>query len=98
MSQTHDNSKKRRTRSLALVLAAWVFIGGQALLAAGSIYNYNCVSTENEEVANSNSMPWELIGHGANRVRLIAMQGRNRKSSETSRCSWRSPTPWAWRA
>lgn len=76
MSQTHDNSKKRRTRSLALVLAAWVFIGGQALLAAGSIYNYNCVSTENEEVANSNSMPWELIGHGANRVRLIAMQAQ----------------------
>ena len=73
MSATHDN-KKRRTRSLALVLLAWVFIGGQALLAAGSIYNYNTVSTENE--ATDASMPWGLIGQGANRVRLIAMQAQ----------------------
>lgn len=75
MSQTHDNSKKRHTRSLALVLAAWVFIGGQALLAAGSIYNYNTVSTDEKEVANSH-MPWDLIGQGANRVRVIAMQAQ----------------------
>ena len=73
MSATHDN-KKRRTRSLALVLLAWVFIGGQALLAAGSIYNYNTVSPENE--ATDASMPWGLIGQGANRVRLIAMQAQ----------------------
>ncbi len=73
MSATHDN-KKRRTRSLALVLLAWVFISGQALLAAGSIYNYNTVSTETE--ATDASMPWGLIGQGANRVRLIAMQAQ----------------------
>ncbi len=75
MSQAHDNNKKRRTRSLALVLVAWVFIGGQALLAAGSIYNYNTVSSEEQEVEKAN-MPWEIIGHGATRVRLIAMQAQ----------------------
>lgn len=73
MSTTHDN-KKRRTRSLALVLVAWIFISGQALLAAGSIYNYNTVSSEEEAVESG--MPWGLIGQGANRVRLIAMQAQ----------------------
>ncbi len=76
MSATHDN-KKRRTRSLVLVLLAWVFIGGQALLAAGSIYNYNTISNDggNKEVAEG-SLPWGLIGQGANRVRLIATQAQ----------------------
>ncbi len=81
MSASND-SKKRRTRSLALVLVAWVFIGGQALLAAGSIYNYQTVGkeTENQNKQNDevveNNMPWGLIGQGANRVRLIAMQAQ----------------------
>lgn len=76
MSGTNDNSKKRRTRSLALVLVAWVFIGGQALLAAGSIYNYNTVRSSEEEELAENNMPWGLIGQGANRVRLIALQAQ----------------------
>ncbi|MDY0356715.1 MAG: hypothetical protein RBR19_12605 [Sedimentisphaerales bacterium] len=76
MSATQDN-KKRRTRSLVLVLLAWVFIGGQALLAAGSIYNYNTIGNDggNEEAAQG-SLPWGLIGQGANRVRLIATQAQ----------------------
>ncbi len=36
----NSNSKKPATRSRVLVLLAWVFIGGQALFAAGSMYNY----------------------------------------------------------
>jgi len=57
MSAAQDN-KKRRTRSLVLVLLAWVFIGGQALLAAGSIYNYKAISNDggNEEAAEG-SLP-----------------------------------------
>ena len=78
MSTTRDSKKKRRTRSLALILAAWVFIGGQALLAAGSIYNYNTAKAgeaKEEELAEA-GMPWGLIGQGATRVRLIAMQAQ----------------------
>jgi hypothetical protein len=79
MSATRDNNKKRHTRSLALVLMAWVFIGGQALLAAGSIYNYKAVNSDKdkkEEVTEPTSMPWGLIGQGANRVRMIATQAQ----------------------
>ncbi len=79
MSASND-SKKRRTRSLALILVAWVFIGGQALLAAGSIYNYKTVASESEsnekEEVVENHVPWGLIGQGASRVRLIAMQAQ----------------------
>lgn len=78
---THDNDKKRPARSLVLVLVAWVFIGGQALLAAGSIYNYNAVSTNQDKTKDTKekeavepSLPWGLIGQSSNRVRLIAMQ------------------------
>lgn len=80
MSITRDNDKKRHTRSLVLVLVAWVFIGGQALLAAGSIYNYSSAANDKEkdkgkqeEVAQP-SMPWGLIGQSSNRVRSLAMQ------------------------
>jgi hypothetical protein len=68
----HDSKKKPRTRSLALVLLAWAFIGGQALLAAGSIYNIN--STEG--TATEATMPWNLFGQGATKMRLVAMQAQ----------------------
>lgn len=68
----HDGKKKPRTRSLALVLLAWAFIGGQALLAAGSIYNIN--STESEGVETT--LPWNLFGQGATKMRLVAMQAQ----------------------
>lgn len=70
MSLSNDKKKTRRTRSLVLILLAWVFIGGQALLAAGSVYNYS----SNDGEAVGNAMPWGLISQGANRVRLVAAQ------------------------
>ena len=72
MSQSKDNKKARRTRSLLLVVLAWVFIGGQALLAAGSVYNYN----GGQEQAEGAKMPWDLVAQGANKMRLVAMQAR----------------------
>lgn len=81
MSVIHNNDKKRHTRSLVLVLLAWVFIGGQALLAAGSIYNYNTVSNNQDKAKDAKvkeaaepSVPWGLIGQSSNRVRSLAMQ------------------------
>jgi len=74
MSLSHNNKKPRRTRSIVLVLLAWVFIGGQALLAAGSLYNYN--STNSDDEVAEGAMPWGLISQGANRVRLVATQAR----------------------
>lgn len=69
--------KKPKTRSLAFVLLAWIFIGGQALLAAGSIYNY---SEENKAVENQSTqegkVPWTLMGQGAIKMRLVATQAR----------------------
>jgi hypothetical protein len=57
---------------VVLVLLAWAFIGGQALLAAGSIYDYeNGVGQ-----ADGSRMPWTLVSQGANRMRLVAMQAR----------------------
>lgn len=70
MSLLNDKKKTRRTRSLVLVSLAWVFIGGQALLAAGSVINYN----SNDGEAVQSAMPWGLISQGANRVRLVAAQ------------------------
>ncbi len=77
MSQSNKDKKSRRTRSLVLVLLAWVFIGGQALLAAGSFYNYNSANTveANGEAAEV-AMPWGLISQGANRVRMVATQAQ----------------------
>ena len=63
----HDK-KKPRTRSLILVLLAWAFIGGQALLAAGSIYNINSA----DENAIASTMPWQLLGQSAAKMRTVA--------------------------
>ena len=73
MSLSSKDKKNRRTRSVILILLAWVFIGGQALLAAGSAYNYNSASTTEEA---GTTMPWGLISQGANRVRLVASQAQ----------------------
>jgi hypothetical protein len=74
MPQTQETKKGRSTRSLVLVLLAWVFIGGQALLAAGNIYNY--ASTGSDPKAEPGKMPWELVGQGALKMRLIAAQAQ----------------------
>ncbi len=74
MSHSQDGKKGRSTRSLALVLLAWVFIGGQALLAAGNIYNYANTNGDPKAKADTGNMPWELAGQGAQKMRLIAMQ------------------------
>jgi hypothetical protein len=74
MFTLHNKDKKPRTRSLALVLLAWVFIGGQALLAAGSVYDYN--SEEKGASGGDTAVPWTLISQGANRVKLVAMQAK----------------------
>ena len=76
MSSSDDKKKNRRTRSLVLVLLAWVFIGGQALLAAGSVYNYQATATDEKGEVAESAMPWGLISQGANRMRLIAAQAR----------------------
>jgi hypothetical protein len=74
---TRSKDKKPKTRSLAFVLLAWIFIGGQALLAAGSIYNY---SEENKAVESKSTqdgkVPWALMGQGAIKMRLVATQAR----------------------
>ena len=72
--------KKPATRSRVLVLLAWVFIGGQALLAAGSMYNYvnaeKQVQKQDQKQEQKAAVPWPLIGQGAVRMRLLAMQAR----------------------
>jgi len=73
MPQSHEDKKKgRTTRSLALVLLAWVFIGGQGLLAAGSFYDYGGV----DQKTGAAKMPWNLVGQGAQKMRLVAMQAK----------------------
>jgi hypothetical protein len=67
----HHDREKPRTRSLALVLLAWAFISGQALLAAGSIYNYQGKDAQVEEAA-----PWHLLSQGAVKMRAVATQAR----------------------
>ncbi len=74
MSLSRKDKKNRKTKSLVLVLLAWTFIGGQALLAAGSAYNYNNANQETE--STEGAMPWELISQGAHRVRLVAAQAQ----------------------
>jgi len=81
MSGSHDEKKKGpTTRSLALVLLAWVFISGQALLAAGSVYNYSTSDKtgdkKSDQKADTGRMPWELAGQGAQKVRLMAIQAQ----------------------
>jgi uncharacterized membrane protein YidH (DUF202 family) len=74
----NSDSKKPATRSRVLVLLAWVFIGGQALLAAGSMYNYMSaekqVQKQDPTQDQKATVPWPLIGQGAVRMRLLAMQ------------------------
>ncbi len=72
----HHESKKPQTRSLVLILLAWVFIGGQALLAAGSIYNYNGKDKEKDKEAVKAAMPWQIISQGAVKMRSVATQAR----------------------
>ena len=74
MSLSNKDKKTRRTRSLIPVLLAWVFIGGQALLAAGSVYNYH--STNSDDEVAQGTMAWGLISQGANRVRMVATQAQ----------------------
>ncbi|MCL5279943.1 MAG: hypothetical protein M1376_08570 [Planctomycetes bacterium] len=72
--------KKPATRSRVLVLLAWVFIAGQALLAGGSMYNYlntdKQVRKQDQKQDQKAAVPWPLISQGALRVRLLAMQAR----------------------
>ena len=74
MSLSSKSKKNRPTRSLVLVVLAWVFISGQALLATGSACNYNNANQENEVAEGP--VPWGLISQGANRVRLVAAQAQ----------------------
>ena len=67
----HDCGKPR-TRSLVLVLLAWVFIGGQALLAAGSMYGFRHADNQAAKV----TVPWQLISQGAVKMRAVATQAR----------------------
>jgi hypothetical protein len=74
----HHQDKKPRTRSLVLLLLAWVFISGQVLLAAGSIYNYQGPDTGKDtgkETVKA-AMPWQLLSQGALKMRSVATQGR----------------------
>lgn len=63
----HDRSKPP-TRSLVPVLLAWMFIGGQALLSAGSVYNYKCAETRVENA----SVSWQILGQSAVKMRSMA--------------------------
>ncbi|OHB63752.1 MAG: hypothetical protein A2Y77_14425 [Planctomycetes bacterium RBG_13_62_9] len=53
-----------------LVLLAWMFIGGQAFLAAGSIYNLKTADKQTEKA----SLPWQLLGQSAGKMRSVAVQ------------------------
>jgi hypothetical protein len=68
MDIVHHDRKKPPTRSLITVLLAWIFIGGQALLSAGTAYNYKCADTHAESISAS----WQMIGYGADRIRSLA--------------------------
>jgi hypothetical protein len=68
--------EKPRTRSLALVLLAWAFIGGQALFAAASIYNYQ--GQDKSQSVEKTTMPWQLLGQGAVKMRAVATQAQPR--------------------
>jgi len=78
MSQPHQEGKKgHSTRSLVLVFLAWVFICGQAVLAAGNVYNYaGANNSKDPKKAETGKMPWQLAGQGALKVRLIATQAK----------------------
>jgi len=77
---SNQDPKKPTTRSRVLVLLAWVFIGGQALLAAGSMYTYmgaeKQVQKQDQKQEQKATVPWPLIGQGAMKMRLLAAQAR----------------------
>lgn len=68
MYLVHHDGKKPPTRSLITVLLAWIFIGGQALLSAGTAYNYKCADTHAQSVSAS----WQMIGDSAAKMRSLA--------------------------
>ncbi len=68
--------KKPTTRSRVLVLLAWVFIAGQALLAAGSMYNYLGETQQVQKQEQKAAIPWPLISQGAVKMRVLATQAR----------------------
>ena len=73
----HHQDRKPRTRSLVLLLLAWVFISGQAFLAAGSIYNYQDKDNNGKEKASvTSAVPWQLLSQGAIKMRSVAAQAR----------------------
>ncbi len=73
----HHESKKPRTRSLVPLLLAWVFIGAQALLAAGSMYTYNDGKGKNKDKETVQAaVPWQLLSQGAVKMRSVATQAR----------------------
>jgi hypothetical protein len=72
MSHSKSGKKGRSSRGIGLILLAWFFIGGQVLLAAGSIRDYeNGVGR-----GDGSPMPWTLVSQGAHKVRLVATQAR----------------------
>ncbi|MBN1360431.1 MAG: hypothetical protein JW993_07560, partial [Sedimentisphaerales bacterium] len=61
---------------VVLVLLAWVFIGGQGLLAAGSVYNYHSTATNEKGELVQSALAWGLLSQGANRMRVVATQAQ----------------------
>jgi hypothetical protein len=70
MHISHHDRGQPPTRSPIPVLLAWMLIGGQALLAAGTIYNYRCADAH----VQSASGTWQIIGQSALRMRSMATQ------------------------
>ena len=64
----HHDGSQPPTRSLVPVLLAWMFIGGQALLSAGTMYNYRGADTQIENA----SVAWQIIGQSAVKMRSMA--------------------------
>jgi hypothetical protein len=64
----HHDRKQPPRRSLITVLLAWLFIGGQALLSAGTAYDFNRADTHVESASAS----WQIISHSAVRIRSLA--------------------------
>jgi hypothetical protein len=72
MSHSKSGKKGRSSQCVGLILLAWVFIGGQVLLAAGSIRDYeNGVGR-----GDGSPVPWTLVSQGAYKMRLVATQAR----------------------
>jgi predicted membrane channel-forming protein YqfA (hemolysin III family) len=74
MAQEKNEKKAPRTRSFALVLLAWVFIGGQVLLVAGAMYNLNRPDASGKITVSG--MPWQVLAQGATKMRLVATQAQ----------------------